>query len=189
MNIYRILKDRDPNYQLLAVKGLLGNAKRVLASTKNVEKVKSIKEGMVILEQFVKDFEAEERSKQNMPYLDVDVMKNFAPTDKLAKAFLRAYEQEAKCNYKCLRTIHPEGNEKTWDIVRNKQLKSLKKEGVELFNEDGSPSSYHLDLIQWAYSPKTDKLLAYVKTTEKRKSAKRSAEDSDEESRKKKNKV
>lgn len=43
------MEGRDPNYQKLAIKGLLGNAKRVLQATKDENKIKSIKDGVKVL--------------------------------------------------------------------------------------------------------------------------------------------
>uniref|UniRef100_A0A182WFR2 Uncharacterized protein n=1 Tax=Anopheles minimus TaxID=112268 RepID=A0A182WFR2_9DIPT len=167
-----ILEGRDPDYQKLAIKGLIGSAKRVLPATKNEEKLKSIKQAVALFEDFLDRFVREERGKQNMPYLPIDLIRQL-PTpdqsDKLAVEFLECYETQAKGNYKHLRTKAPKKEEgsKTWDIVRNAKLQALKPDGsVKLFDQDGKPTDVHLKMIQWAYSPQVEKLKSYVNSAD-----------------------
>ncbi|XP_035892078.1 uncharacterized protein LOC118503200 [Anopheles stephensi] len=163
-----ILEGRDPDYQKLAIKGLIGSAKRVIPATKNEDKLKSIKQAVALFEDFLDRFDREERGKQNLPYLSIDLIRQL-PTpeqsDKLAVEFLQCYETQAKGNYKHLRTKAPnkEGS-KTWDIVRNSHLKELKPKdsSVKLFDQDGKPTEVHLKMIQWAFSPQVEKLKSYV---------------------------
>ncbi|KAH8276167.1 hypothetical protein KR026_002600 [Drosophila bipectinata] len=177
-----ILAERDPDYQRLAVKGLIGSSKRVLSGTKNEDKINAIKEGVQVLENFLEKFEAENRIKDNRAYLPLAVVSKLPETtDELAGEFLGAYGgPKAKGNYKHLRTMFPKADEATsWDIVRNRQLAKLlekiKSEDAKLFDpESGAPTDLHLQLIHWAYSPQPDKLRQYVeklakKTPEKRK--------------------
>ncbi|EDV30237.1 uncharacterized protein Dana_GF23181 [Drosophila ananassae] len=177
-----ILAERDPDYQRLAVKGLIGSSKRVLSGTKNEDKINAIKEGVQVLEDFLEKFEAENRIKDNRAYLPLAVVSKLPePQDELASEFLAAYGgPKAKGNYKHLRTMFPKDDEATsWDIVRNRQLAKLlekiKSEEAKLFDpESGAPTDLHLQLIHWAYSPQPDKLKQYVeklakKTPEKRK--------------------
>lgn len=166
------MKGRDPNYQKLAVKGLLGNGKRVLQSTKNEDKIRSIKEGLHILEDFLEEFDRENRASKNMVYLPANIVTAFgSPKDKLCVEFIEVYDGKAKGRYEHLRTLYPSGNkEKSWDIVRNGKLgdimMKIQENKTKLFNDDGSPTKDHLELIHWAYSPNADKLKTYV---EKRK--------------------
>ncbi|XP_016981978.1 uncharacterized protein LOC108046653 [Drosophila rhopaloa] len=177
-----ILAERDPDYQKLAIKGLIGSSKRVLSGTKNEDKIKAIKEGVQVLEDFLEKFEAENRVKENRAYLPLAVVTKLPESqEELASEFLEAYGgSKAKGNYKHLRTMFPKEDEKTsWDIVRNRQLAKLleqiKSEEAKLFDsESGAPSDLHLQLIHWAYSPQPDKLKQYIeklakKTPEKRK--------------------
>ncbi|XP_058123265.1 uncharacterized protein LOC131285236 [Anopheles ziemanni] len=164
----KILEGRDPDYQKLAIKGLLGSAKRVLPATKNEDKVKSIKEAMAMFEDFLDLFDREERGKQNMAYLSIELIRQL-PTpskpDKLAADFLDCYESVAKGNYKHLRTKTPKDGQETWDIIRNRNLQKLKPKGDEkLFDSDGKPTETHLKLVQWAYSPQVEKLKTYAAT-------------------------
>ncbi|XP_055532531.1 uncharacterized protein LOC129722799 [Wyeomyia smithii] len=187
----KILEGRDPDYQKLAVKGLLGSAKRVLPSTKNEEKIKAIKEAVAVLEDFLETFDREERSKQNMAYLPIELIKpclvKFSP-DKLAAEFVECYDKVAKGNYKHLRTKTPKDDDSTsWDILRNKSLlklkESVKKSGEKLFNSDGQPTEMHLKMISWAYSPNVDKLKVYCASLGKAAAQKRShSESSDSDS-------
>ncbi|KXJ80222.1 hypothetical protein RP20_CCG026152 [Aedes albopictus] len=196
----KILEGRDPDYQKLAIKGLLGSAKRVLPSTKNEDKIKSIKEAMGIFEDFLETFDSEERAKQNMAYLPLDLIKNLPdkPPSALAAEFVECYDKVAKGNYKHLRTKFPEDDDSTsWDIVRNKKLLKLKEKvkesGEKMFDSDGKPTKVHLEMIYWAYSPNVDKLKAYCAKLEKTGAKKRahsssseSGSDSDDEVKDKK---
>ncbi len=195
----RILDGRDPDYQKLAVKGLIGSSKRVLSGTKNEDKIKSIKEGVAILEEFLEKFEIENRSKFNFAYLAHSVITSFPkPSNKLAAEFLEVYGGRAKGNYKHLRTLYPEDNDSlTWDIVRNQEVKLIKekiaKNNTKLFGDDGSPTEEHLNLIYWAYSPQADKVKSFAEKNktkaEKRKSsAASSSSSSDSEEEKKQSK-
>lgn len=184
---------RDPDYQKLAVKGLIGSSKRVLSGTKNEDKIKAIKEGVALLEEFLEKFEIENRSKLNFAYLAHSIITSFPkPTNALAAEFLDVYGGRAKGNYKHLRTLYPEDNDSlTWDIVRNQEVKLIKekiaKNNSKLFGDDGSPTEEHLNLIYWAYSPQADKVKSYAeknKKGEKRKSSapsSSSSSDSEEE--------
>ncbi|XP_017020742.1 uncharacterized protein Ude [Drosophila kikkawai] len=207
-----ILAERDPDYQRLAIKGLIGSSKRVLSGTKNEDKINAIKEAVQLLEDFLEKFEAENRIKDNRAYLPVTVITKLPEPkdDSLVKEFLEAYGgSKAKGNYKHLRTMFPKENESTsWDIVRNRQLAKLleqiKSEEAKLFDaETGAPTDLHLQLIHWAYSPQPDKLKQYVeklakKTPEKRKqesssssandSSNSSSQDSDQDDKPKKKK-
>jgi len=202
-----ILAERDPDYQRLAIKGLIGSSKRVLSGTKNEDKIKAIKEGVQVLEDFLEKFEAENRIKENRAYLPLAVVTKLPdPKDGLASEFLEAYGgSKAKGNYKHLRTMFPKEDDKTsWDIVRNRQLAKLleqiKSEDAKLFDaESGAPTDLHLQLIHWAYSPQPDKLKQYIeklakKTPEKRKqdssssASSSTSQDSDEEDKPKKKK-
>ncbi|XP_053687918.1 uncharacterized protein LOC128737327 [Sabethes cyaneus] len=187
----KILEGRDPDYQKLAIKGLLGSAKRVLPSTKNEDKIKAIKEAVALFEDFLETFDSEERSKQNMAYLSIELikpcLKEFT-TDKLAAEFVECYDKVAKGNYKHLRTKAPKANDSTsWDIVRNKNLLKLKEKvkqsSEKLFDSNGKPTETHLKMISWAYSPNVDKLKTYCSSLAKSAAQKRShSESSDSDS-------
>lgn len=177
----RILDGRDPDYQKLAVKGLIGSSKRVLGGTKNEDKIKAIKDGVAILEEYLEKFELENRSKLNFAYLAHSIITSFPkPSNKLTAEFVDVYGGRAKGNYKHLRTLYPKDNEDlTWDIIRNQEVKLIKekiaKNNSKLFDDDGSPTEEHLNLIYWAYSPQTDKVKSFAEKSkskvEKRKPA------------------
>lgn len=158
---------------------MIGNAKRVLPATKNEEKIKSIKQAVDIFEHFLEEFDAKQRSKLNMAYLPASLITSIGSSNhSLSAEFMKAYAVEAKGNYKHLRTMFPKDDtSKSWDIVRNAKLKTLNEKIVakktKLFNEDGSPSAEHLQMIYWAYSPQPDKLKQYVAKREKTTRSKR----------------
>lgn len=183
----RILDGRDPDYQKLAIKGLIGSSKRVLGGTKNDDKIKAINEGVKVLEDFLEKFDNENRSKLNLAYLPSSIIKAFpSPKSSLVAEFLDVYHSKANGNYKHLRTLYPKDDDTTsWDIIRNKKLDKLKKKlgDSKLFHSDGKPTSDHLELIYWAYSPQADKVKAAAagKDNRKRKSHADSSSSSDEE--------
>lgn len=165
----RILAGRDPDYQKLAIKGLLGNAKRVLGATKSEDKIAAIKAGVAHLESWLDEFEAENRSKLNLAYLPADVVAKAARAseDELAIEFGQVYaDKPVNGNYKHLRTLFPSTDSSaSWDIVRNRKLHELKenlaKDSV-LFDASGAPTSAHLALIRWAWSPAANKVKAWA---------------------------
>lgn len=184
---------RDPDYQKLAVKGLIGSSKRVLSGTKNEDKIKAIKEGIAILEDFLDKFDKENRSKLNMAYLPLNLITALPITkNKLAAEFVDVYgNKRVKGNYKHLRTLYPEDNDDdTWDIVRNRALITIKenisKNNTKLFGEDGTPSEEHFQMIYWAFSPQPDKVKSYIDKlkpkVDKRKSNDVSSSDSNSDS-------
>ncbi|GJQ68913.1 hypothetical protein Trydic_g6102 [Trypoxylus dichotomus] len=125
----KILEGRDPDYQKLAVKGLIGRAKRVITLTKDKEKLQNINDAMKVFEDFVKDFEKNNKSKENRAYLPLASIDALLPLkseynieDKQAEAFLKAY-----------RTVK------------------------DLWNDD-LPSKEHMELILWGYSPEASKI-------------------------------
>lgn len=146
------MEGRDPDYQRLAVKGLIGSSKRVLSGTKDPKKIQDIKDGVKILEKFIEEFDNENRSRLNYAYLPHDVVSQFPkPKDKLCAEFVKVYIE--KKNYKHLRTLFPtSGNqEKSWDIVRNKYVSDLKnlikEKDKKLFDNEGKPTQEHLGNI------------------------------------------
>ncbi|KAJ8706916.1 hypothetical protein PYW07_012994 [Mythimna separata] len=164
------LQGRDPDYQKLAVKGLIGRAKRVLTCTRDETKISNIKEAMSILEKFLDDFDSLHLSRQNNPYVSLGIVRT---AQKLAgdsvseqqKAFITAYAS-VRGEYKRLRTVPADGG-KTWDIVRNSALKELKEKyaDAKLFTDKDEPTAEHIQLLLWAYSPEPARAKKYVPET------------------------
>lgn len=122
---------------------------------------------MKTFEDFIKDFERNNKSRENRPYLPLASIEALLPLkdqykidDEQSEAFLQAY-RSVKGEYKNLRTVSSGENEPTWDIVRNtalrKLLKTIDDEDTELW-EDDLPSKEHMELILWAYSPEASKI-------------------------------
>lgn len=161
------MNGRDPNYQKLAIKGLLGNSKRVLQATKDETKIKSIKDGVKILDDYLNE---KLHSLENLTYLPVDMVTAFESSkNKLCAEFIETYGGKAKGRYEFLRTLYPKGDDsKSWDIVRNAELAKLKSKlkatNAKLFNDDGAPTKDHIEMIQWAYSPNVDKLKQHIES-------------------------
>lgn len=162
------LEGRDPDYQKLAIKGLIGRAKRTLTLTKDKDKLQNINDAMKIFDDWLSNFEKHNLSKENKSYLPLETIKVLLPLvnkykidDKNATKFIDAYEKDAKGEYKNLRTISSGDDKPTWDIVRNSELKKLMKKvtenDVNLW-KDELPSKEHVELIIWGYSPEASKI-------------------------------
>ncbi|XP_063371883.1 myb-like protein X [Cydia amplana] len=187
----KALEGRDPDYQQLAVKGLLGSAKRVLTCTRDETKLANIKEAMSILEKFLDDFDTNHLSKQNNAYLSLGIVRTAEKSagdtvTEQQRAFIAAYSS-VNGEYKRLRTVEDEGG-KTWDIVRNAALKDLKEKhaNAKLFNDKDEPTAEHLELLLWAYSPEAAKVKKVVPETKEAKDRKRKSSGGDESPSKKK---
>ncbi|XP_061727355.1 uncharacterized protein LOC133532621 isoform X1 [Cydia pomonella] len=189
----KALEGRDPDYQQLAVKGLLGSAKRVLTCTRDETKLANIKEAMSILEKFLDDFDTNHLSKQNNAYLSLGIVRTAeksagdAVTEQ-QRAFIAAYSS-VNGEYKRLRTVEEKEGGKTWDIVRNTALKELKEKhaNAKLFNDKDEPTAEHLELLLWAYSPEAAKVKKVVpETKESKQDRKRKSSGGDETPSKKK---
>ncbi|KAJ8705139.1 hypothetical protein PYW08_012459 [Mythimna loreyi] len=166
----RELQGRDPDYQKLAVKGLIGRAKRVLTCTRDETKISNIKEAMSIFEKFLDDFDSLHLSRQNNPYVSLGVVRTAQrlagdSVSEQQKAFISAYAS-VRGEYKRLRTVRADGGS-TWDIVRNEALKELKEKyaDAKLFTDKDSPTEEHLQLLLWAYSPEPARVKKYVPET------------------------
>lgn len=135
------------------------------------------------MEAWLEVFDSENRGKLNLAYLPSTILSALPESsDALVAEFVEVYcSKRVKGNYKHLRTLLPEEDEsKSWDIVRNAELKKLKdklsKENGKLFKDDGTPTADHLKMIYWAYSPQPDKVKSYVaKLKPAAKAGKRSA--------------
>ncbi|KAG7306853.1 hypothetical protein JYU34_008316 [Plutella xylostella] len=167
------LEGRDPDYQKLAVKGLLGRAKRVLTCTKDETKLANIKEAMSIFDKFLDDFDSQHLSKQNNAYVALNIVRTCLRTAEdrglgveHQKAFIQAYS-DVNGEYKRLRTVAEKEGGKTWDIVRNTALKDLKEKHADavLFKDNDEPTDEHLELLLWAYSPDPAKVKKLIPET------------------------
>lgn len=148
---------------------MIGSSKRVLAGTKNEDKIKAIKDAVQILEDFLDKFERDNLIRLNRAYLNYTTIEDLPkPKNKLAAEFIAAYGgSKANGNYKHLRTMYPKDDDSTsWDIIRNKHVESLleemKKNDDKLFNDKGEPTELHFSMVSWAFSPQPDKLKKYV---------------------------
>ncbi|XP_044258753.1 uncharacterized protein LOC123007489 [Tribolium madens] len=171
------LEGRDPDYQKLAIKGLIGRAKRTLTLTKDKEKLQNINDAMAVFDEWLNNFEKNGLSKENRAYLPLNAITALLPLknqykleDSKCEAFYKAYKG-AKGEYKNLRTIPSGEDEPTWDIVRNTELKKLLKEIDEKKPDmwkDDLPTAEHLKLILWGYSPDASKIKKSIATFEEK---------------------
>ncbi|XP_014600127.1 PREDICTED: uncharacterized protein LOC106784776 [Polistes canadensis] len=172
------LEGRDLSYQYHAIVGLVKRAERVISCTKDINKIKNMKEAVQVFEDWITDYNVNGKSKDNFNYLSIDVIRAFEPLaekyDIEDKEFLKAYE-EVDGDYKKLRTVKIPESDLTWDRKRNKFLRALvdrmkEKEDNSWFQIDGDlkslPTKEHTRCIMWAYSPdptKLKKLVSVVK--------------------------
>ncbi|KAJ2941833.1 hypothetical protein O0L34_g10641 [Tuta absoluta] len=191
------LEGRDPEYQSLAIKGLIKSANRVLTCTKDETKLANIKEAIGVLEKFLDDFDSQHLMRQNNPYLALGIartaLKLSSDATEQQKAFIAAYAS-VNGEYKRLRTVQEKEDGKTWDIVRNTALKELKEKyaDAKLFEKD-EPTKEHLEMLLWAYSPEASKVKKVIDETkeeveDKRESRKRKSSANESESPSKKHK-
>ncbi|KAF5304331.1 hypothetical protein FQA39_LY09710 [Lamprigera yunnana] len=161
------LEGRDPDYQKLAIKGLIGRAKRTLTLTKAEDKLQNIKDAMQVFENWLQNYDSTNMAKQNRPYLPLATVKvfmslinKFNVENQKSKDFLKAYNSVGG-DYKHLRTVSSGEDKPTWDIVRNQNLKhslkTIEEENPEMWEND-LPTKHHLELIMWAYSPDASKI-------------------------------
>lgn len=145
---------------------------------------------MKILEDFLEEFDAENRSSQNKAYLDPSILEKLPKSSNaLVAEFVSVYT--TKKNYKMLRTITPvdkmnaKESSSTWDIIRNRQLAKIKCDEGKLFNSSGSPTDSHLEMIYWAYSPQPSKVKAYYDVDNKSATKRQSSGDTESPTKKK----
>ncbi|XP_076631374.1 uracil-DNA degrading factor [Colletes latitarsis] len=169
------LNGRDVTYQYHAIAGLVKRAERVISCTKDEEKIKNMKEAVEVLENWMTDYNVNGRAKENLNYLAIDLVRGFKPlADRYGiedNGFLEAYE-DAGGDYKKLRTVQARNSNVTWDVERNKKLKSLveriKENNRPWFETDGElhglPTEEHTRCIMWAFSHDTGKLKKLLPT-------------------------
>ncbi|XP_022833521.1 uncharacterized protein LOC111361373 [Spodoptera litura] len=155
----RALHGRDPSYQKMVLSYFKNLARRVLRFTRKERKISNIKAAVTIFDKFLGDFNSRRVIKQNNPYLHLGTLRK---VEELAgdniteqqKAFIAAYSS-VRGEYRRLRNVRAPGEDTTWDIVRNRELKTLKRKLAheELFDDDGKPTEEHLEMLLWAYSP------------------------------------
>ncbi|KAJ8963719.1 hypothetical protein NQ317_018880 [Molorchus minor] len=170
------LEGRDPDYQKLAIKGLIGRAKRTLTLTKDKEKLQNINDAMSTFEEWLKNFELSNASKENRAYLPLASIEALLPLkDKFeivntkVDQFLKAY-RKAKADYKFLRTVSSGENEPTWDIETKPDLW-----------KDDLPTKEHMEIILWAYSPDASKIKKNISTYEDKLGSVQSIDDDEDD--------
>ncbi|XP_076759551.1 uracil-DNA degrading factor [Xylocopa sonorina] len=169
------LDGRDVSYQYHAIAGLVKRAERVISLTKDEQKIKNMKEAVEVFENWITDYNVNGRAKENFNYLPIDLVRAFKPLADRYKiednGFLKAYE-EVDGDYKKLRNVQVPDSSITWDIERNKNLRSLveniKEKHIQWFETDeelrGLPTEEHTRCIMWAFSHDAGKLKKLLPT-------------------------
>ncbi|KAK7869131.1 hypothetical protein R5R35_006597 [Gryllus longicercus] len=174
------LRERDSAYQYQVVTSLMRRAKTILSHTKDTEKVANLTEAIKVFDDWVNDYKAHNRSRENFNYLPLESMEGYEAlaerygikSDKPSENFLQVF-RDLKGDSRALRTTKVPGSEEgedeetiTWDIQRNRHLKDIngriRKEYIPLFETDqplrGLPSKEHTQMIMWGYSPEPTKI-------------------------------
>lgn len=73
------LEGRDVSYQYHAIAGLVKRAERVISCTKDEQKIKNMKEAVEVFENWITDYNANGRAKENFNYLPIDLVQAFEP--------------------------------------------------------------------------------------------------------------
>lgn len=169
------LDGRDVSYQYHAIAGLVKRAERVISCTKDEQKIANMKEAVQVFENWITDYNVNGRAKENFNYLPRELVAAFKPLAERYKiednGFLKAYE-EAEGDYKKLRNVQVPDSSVTWDIERNRNLRSLveriKEKNIQWYETDdelrGLPSEEHTRCIMWAFSHDPAKLKKLVPT-------------------------
>lgn len=145
---------------------------------------------MSTFEEWLKNFEKHNLSKENRSYLPLSTITTmftlkdkYDIEDKKAESFLEAYKS-VKGDYKNLRTVSSgKNNEPSWDIVRNAELKKLLKEVDEKSPElwdDELPTKSHFELILWAYSPDASRIKKNISKIEEKLGKNKDDDDDDD---------
>ncbi|XP_076650251.1 uracil-DNA degrading factor [Halictus rubicundus] len=174
------LDGRDVTYQYNVIAGLMMRANRVISITKDEQKIKNMKEAVVVFEDWCREYKLNGRANENFHYLALNLMRAFKTLAEKYKiednGFLKAYE-DADGNYKKLRDVKvSESSTVTWDIERNKNLqgllKDIKENNSKWFETDGEleglPTEEHTRCIMWAFSHDTDKLKKLLPTLDEK---------------------
>ncbi|XP_047098808.1 uncharacterized protein LOC124712540 [Schistocerca piceifrons] len=171
----KLLDGRDISYQFQIINSMYHRAKVILKRTKDEEKVHNLTEAIEVFENWINDYKAHNRSRENFSYLPLETVDAYKPLAQRygvfvegEKSFLHVYK-EAEGDHKKLRQLKVDKDDEngiTWDIHRNKNLKEIstriKTEHLPLFETDieyrGLPSKEHVEMIQWGYSPEVTKI-------------------------------
>ncbi|XP_076296013.1 uracil-DNA degrading factor [Lasioglossum baleicum] len=174
------LDGRDVTYQFHAISGLIMRANRVISITKDEQKIKNMKEAVVVFEDWIRDYKLNGRANENFNYLALDLVRAFKPLAESYKiednGFLKAYE-DVDGDYKKLRNAKvSESSTVTWDIERNTKLqgllKDIKENSSKWFQADGEleglPTEEHTKCIMWAFSHDTGTLKKLLPTLDEK---------------------
>lgn len=159
--------------------------------TKDKDKLQNINDAVALFEDWLRNFELNNMSKENRAYLPLASIEALLPLkdrfeieNKQVEAFIEAYQKKAKGDYKNLRTVAGGDNLPTWDIIRNlelkKLLKGLEEKRPEMWKED-LPTKEHMELILWAYSPDASKIKKNVSLYEEKLGSGKKSEDEDDD--------
>ncbi|XP_066995003.1 uncharacterized protein Ude [Anabrus simplex] len=172
----KLLDGRDISYQFQIINSMYHRAKVILKRTKDAEKVRNLTEAIEVFENWLNDYRAHSRSRENFSYLPLEIMEAFHPLaerygikmDAPGSNFFQAYK-DVEGDLKRLRMVKVDKEDEksvTWDVQRNNHLRELseriKKEHLPLFETDmefrGLPTKEHVEMIMWSYSSELAKI-------------------------------
>jgi len=187
------IKGRDIRYQQNMVTSFLCGAKSILKKAKTKEKKQNIQEAIGVFNEWICEYEANKHTLDRFDHLSLDIIKKYAvlidfynsTTRKneereyadldimnMDKMYLEQLER-AKGEVRALRVTQYAQENLSWDRVRIRHLKQLKRQLIEcdircdgkiknvckslLYYKRGKlkglPSRIHLQFILWGYSP------------------------------------
>lgn len=166
-----LVSKRSLTYQRQTINTMFNRAKH------HPKKTDDIKAAQAVFEKWLKETYPKAKAEQRefKPVLAKKTMETVLPLLKQAKGvdttFAEMYvELEARKRLANTLVDESQPGEADWDKARATALSKLVPEGGDdmaeekLWGEDGKPSTYHLSLIAWAWSPTTEyKLLKAVR--------------------------
>nr|XP_012235548.1 PREDICTED: LOW QUALITY PROTEIN: uncharacterized protein LOC105679841 [Linepithema humile] len=166
LNTLEILDGHDILYQYSIITDFIRRAKSTLEDTRDEKKLADLRDGLEIFEDWLADFEENNRMKERLPYLPIGTVNVFYDHAKKYGVwddeFFEAYKN-TDGDYEDLCEMEvPGGGGITWDVERNRRLKEIickiKNEHISLyedvrFSNFRQPTKEHTQCIVLAYSP------------------------------------
>lgn len=175
----RLLEGKDTTYQFQIINSMYNRAKVIYKRTTDKDKRKNLEESIEVFEEWIDDYKKNSRSKETFSYLPLESVVGYKI---LAKhygiedlEFVEAFK-EVDGDLKRLRNKKIPDDSTTWDVHRNKNLKTIdtriNENYLPLFETEGSmrglPTKEHVELIMWGYSKEPTKIKKVMGTIEEK---------------------
>lgn len=77
LDTLKVLDGRDINYQYHVITGFVTRTKRTLQITRDEEKLANLRDALKIFEDWLTDYKENNRGKENLAYLPIEMIKAF----------------------------------------------------------------------------------------------------------------